>query len=136
MSTFTQFDSIVSTQRVGWAKDNNAEDLNMHGSKRAKFEEDREKWAKEKEEMPARHLFELRKEIVRAWIRIEEKEWKKCREEWRQEANALEKIFQDELKRVQQISADPHSLGVPRGSTGAQSGLQFQSAVFPPGYSS
>jgi len=58
--------------------------------------------------MLARHLLELRKEIVRAWMRIEEKEWKKSREEWKQEANALEKEFlKDELKRVQQISADP-----------------------------
>ena len=112
MSPFTQFDSIVSTQRVQWAKDNITEELNTQGSKRAKFEEDRDKWAKEKEEMKARHLLELRKEIVRAWMRIEEKEWQKSREEWKQEANALEKEFKDELKRIQEIPAGSPSFVV------------------------
>jgi len=71
MGTFTQFNSIVSTQRVQWAKDNLAGELSTHGIKRTKFEEDREKWANEKEEMLARHLLELRKET---WMRTEEKE--------------------------------------------------------------
>jgi hypothetical protein len=114
MGTFAQFNSIVSTQRVGWAKDNITDDLNTHGSKRAKFEEDQEKWAKEKEEMMARHLLELRKEIVRAWMRTEEKEWQKSREEWKQEANVLEKEFKNELKRVQKISADPPQVAPPK----------------------
>jgi hypothetical protein len=47
------------------------EDLSAHESKRAQFQEDREKWAKA---MMARHFLELRKEIVCAWIRIEEQE--------------------------------------------------------------
>jgi hypothetical protein len=102
--TFRQFDSIVSTERVQWAKDNLTEAMNQHGIKRAKFEEDRETWAREKEEMMARHLLELRKEIVRAWMRIEEEEWKKVRETWKQEANTLEGEFKVELQRIQAIS--------------------------------
>ena len=68
MGTFTQFDSIVSTERVQWAKDNLSEELNTHEITRVQLEEARGKWAKEKEEMKARHLLELRKAIVRAWI--------------------------------------------------------------------
>jgi len=42
--------------------------LNAHGSKRAQLEEDRKKSVKKEEEMKARHLLELRMEIVRAWM--------------------------------------------------------------------
>ncbi|KIM37015.1 hypothetical protein M413DRAFT_448745 [Hebeloma cylindrosporum] len=103
MGTFTQFHSVVSTQRVQWAKDNLTDELNTHGSKRAQFEEDREKWAKEKEEMKARHLLELRKEIIRAWMRIEEQGWQKSREQWKEEEARLEREFKDELRRIQLI---------------------------------
>jgi hypothetical protein len=107
MGTFTTFDSIVSTQRVQWAKGNLAEEINAHGSKRAKFEEDREKWGKEKEVMKAHHLSELRKEIVRAWMRIEEQDWEKRREEWKEEASTLEREFKDELRQFQAIASKP-----------------------------
>ena len=105
--TFTQFDSIVSTERVQWAKDTLTEEMKAHGNERAKFEEDREGWAKEKEEMKARHLLELRKEIVRAWMRIEEREWQKSREQWKEEASTLEGEFKDELRRLQRIASKP-----------------------------
>jgi hypothetical protein len=103
MGTFTQFDSIDSTQRVQWAKDNLSEELNTHERKRAQLEEDWRKWAKEKEEMKARHLLELRKEIVRAWMQIEEREWQKIRKQWnfKEEASILKEEFKDELKRLQ-----------------------------------
>ena len=107
MGTFTQFDPIVSTQRVQWPKDNLAEEFNTHGNKREKFEEDREKWAREKEEMKACHLLELRKEIVRAWMRMEEREWKNSRELWKGEAVTLEGEYKDELKRIQAIASVP-----------------------------
>lgn len=103
MGTFAQFDSIVSTERVQWAKDNISEELNTHCIKRANFEGDREKWAKEKEEMKARHLLELRKEIVRVWMRVEEQEWQRIREDWKQEAATLESEFQVELNRIKGI---------------------------------
>jgi len=107
MDTFTLFDSISSSQRVQWAKDNLAEELNKHDAKRAKFEEDREKWAKDKEEVMTRNLLELRKEVVCAWMRIEELEWQKRREQWEQEANALENEFRSELKSIQGIPPPP-----------------------------
>jgi len=113
IGTFTQFDPIVSTQRVQWTKDNLTEELNTHGSKRAKFEEDREKWAREKEEMKARHLLELRKEIVRAWIRMEEREWQNSREQWKEEALILEKEYKAELRRIQGIAPVPAPVLVP-----------------------
>ena len=62
--------------------------------------------------MMVRNLLELRREIVRAWMRIEEREWQKSREEWKQEAYSLEKEFKDELKRIQKIPAVPPSFGV------------------------
>jgi hypothetical protein len=104
MGTFTQFDSIVSAERVQWAKDNFSEELNTHENKRAQLEEDRGKWAKEKEEMKAQHLLELRKEIVRAWMRIEEQERQKNREQWKEEARTLEGEFKAELMRLQGIA--------------------------------
>ena len=108
MGTFTQFDSIVSTERVQWAKDNLLKELNAHENKRAQLEEDRKKLAKEEEEMKARHLLELRKEIVRAWMRIEEREWQKIREQWKEEASTLEEEFEDELRRLQAITSPVH----------------------------
>jgi hypothetical protein len=57
-----------------------------------------------KEEMKAQHLLELRKEIVRAWMRIEEQEWQKIREQWKEEASTLEEEFEDELKQLQGIA--------------------------------
>jgi len=109
MGTFTKFGSIDSTQRVQWAKDNLFEELSTHGSKRAQLEEDQGKWAKEEEEMKARHLLELRKEIVRAWMRIEEREWQKIREQWKEEASTLEEEFEDELRRLQAITSSVHN---------------------------
>ena len=104
MGTFTQFDSIVSTERVQWAKDNLSEELNTHEITRVQLEEARGKWAKEKEEMKARHLLELRKAIVRAWIRIEERELQEIREQWEEEASTMEGEFKDELTRLQAIA--------------------------------
>ena len=97
----------MSTEHVQWAKENLADELTAHGSKRAQFEEDRKKWAKEKEEMMVRNLLELRKEVVCAWMRIEEREWQKSREEWEQEANALETEFRRELMGIQEIPPPP-----------------------------
>jgi hypothetical protein len=109
MGTFTQFDSIDSTQRVQWAKDHLSKELNMHERKRAQLEEDRKKLAKEEEEMKVRHLLELRKAIVRAWMRIEEREWQKIREQWKEEASTLEEEFEDELKQLQAITSPVHN---------------------------
>ena len=107
MGTFTLFDSVSSSGRVQWAKNNLAEELNKHDVKRARFEEDRKKWAKDKEEVMARNLLELRKEVVCAWMRIEEREWLKSREEWEQEANVLENEFRRELMSIQEIPPPP-----------------------------
>ena len=105
MGTFTKFDSIDSTQRVQWAKDNLSEELNMHGSKCAQLEEDLEKLAKEEEAMKARNLLELRKAIVRAWMRIKESEWEKIKEKRKKEASTLEEEFKNELSRLEAIAA-------------------------------
>jgi hypothetical protein len=109
MGTFTQFDSIDSTQYVQWVKDNLSEELNTHGTKRAQLEEDLEKRTKEEEEMKAQHLLELRREIVRAWMRIEEQEWQEIREQWKEEASTLEEEFEDELKQLQAITSPVHN---------------------------
>jgi hypothetical protein len=112
--TFKQFDSIISTERVQWAKDNLTEELNQHGFNRRTFEEDREKWAKEKGEMMARHLLEVRKEIVRAWIRIEEEEWQESRASWKKEETGLEGEFKEELNRIKAIPPRPPRLNEAR----------------------
>ena len=105
--TFKQFDSIISTERVRWAKDHLTEEMSQHGLNRKTFEEDREKWAREKEKMMTRHLLELRKEIVRAWMRIEEREWQNAREAWSEEATKLERDFKKELNRIKAIPPRP-----------------------------
>ena len=87
--------------------------MRKHEIDRKTFEGDREKWAKEKERMMVRHLFELRKEIVRAWMRIEEQEWKKSRETWKEEADKLEQEFKDELNRIKAISPTPLASAAP-----------------------
>jgi len=81
--------------------------MNQHGLKRTTFEEDREKWAREKKEMMARHLHELRKEVVRAWMRIEEREWQNARKTWKEEETRLEREFKEELNRIKAIHPTP-----------------------------
>lgn len=101
--------SIPEERRLQWAADNLSDEFHQFEAKRLKFEEDRDAWMKEMEELRAKRLLVLRKEVVRLWMDQEERNWADNRASWAiQKRTAEEMLKQDVDKLMREVSNGQH----------------------------
>ncbi|KAH9478205.1 hypothetical protein JR316_0008658 [Psilocybe cubensis] len=101
--------SIPENDRVPWALKFLPQELAEYDVKKLEFEEDKKRWEEEMEGLRAEKLFELRKEVVRVWLRREQKEWDLCRAEWELQRKSLKEKMRTELEALKYQFRATHS---------------------------
>ncbi|KJA23092.1 hypothetical protein HYPSUDRAFT_86960 [Hypholoma sublateritium FD-334 SS-4] len=80
---------ITGRQYVQWAEESFGKELEQYHIQRKKFEEQQDKWKAEKAKMEEKLAREIQEEIMKAWMRNEEEQWKKQLQEFTQARNDL-----------------------------------------------
>lgn len=117
--------SIAEYERVPWARSNLPQELADCDAKRLQFEQDRRQWEAEMDELRAKKLFELRKEVVRLWIRREEESWAISRKKWKEDKSALEESLRIELQQLRQSIVSPPLTATRQSFSNAQFGKSY-----------
>ena len=97
-------------QSVNWVEENFKEELAQYHIKRKQFEDQQEKLKADITEIKERYARQVQEEIVKAWIKKEEEQWKKQSQE-------LDKIRQEllikhnmDLEEIRQIAPYPPAM--------------------------
>lgn len=125
---------ITGQQYVQWAEENFGKELAQYHIQRKKFEEQQDKWRAEKLEIEEKLAREIQEEIMKAWIRKEEDEWKKQHQEFTKVRNDMLTKHAKDLEEIRNGAIMPESRPFSSSNRGATSRRVFRGAYHQTAY--